>query len=70
MYVCKDTILNRYKTCRFEDPHVRQVLILAILGHLHVLGLIFLPRNVYKQVLILTFWVVLAKIAKFSTHLK
>ncbi len=30
----------------------------------------FLPQNIHKQVLILAFWVVLAKIAKFSTLLK
>ena len=54
----------------FEDPHIWQVLILVILDQLLVYGIIFLPRNVQKRVLILAFWVVLAKIAKFSTHLK
>ena len=32
----KDTILNEYKTWRFKDLHIWQVLILAILGQLRV----------------------------------
>ena len=44
MYVCftvhfiylKDTILNGYKIWHFEDPHIWQALILAILGQLRV----------------------------------
>ncbi len=31
-----NTILNRYKIWRFEDPRVWLVLILVIFGHLHV----------------------------------